>query len=448
MYHALSRVPALGLRAPKKAPAVIPPGRLCEKGCTMIVRVFLVRVFPRCTASLAAVLVPGILASLLSGCQPTGSPPPGGMPPAEVAVVSVETKSVPASFEYVGQTAGSREVEVRARVTGILQKRNYREGGSVTRGESMFSLDTAPFEVALARAEAAVASAEAKLAQARRNTQRLKPLYEARAASQKDYDDAASAEQVTDADVKTARANLADARLNLGYTRVEAPVSGIAGRAQRSEGTYVSGPDVLLTTVSQIDPIYVLFGIPDEERLKLVRESEAGRLVLPKDGQFEVTIKLADGVNYARSGKLNFADVRVSGNTGTSETRAELPNGAGLLRPGQYVRVTLKGAQRPDAILVPQRAVLDGPMGKFVYLVNAESKAEIRPVSVGDWAGEAWIINSGLKAGDKLIVDGVMKIGPGAPVRIADPNAAKGSPGAPAAPAKSGEGAGKAPAKS
>jgi membrane fusion protein (multidrug efflux system) len=405
-------------------------------------------VISRRTAAFAAVLVPGIVASLLAGCQPAGSQPHGGMPPPEVTVVSVETKSVPATFEYVGQTAGSREVEVRARVTGILQRRNYREGGNVKQGESMFSLDSAPFEVALARAEAAVASAEAKLAQAKRNTQRLKPLYEAKASSQKDYDDAVSAEQVGEADVKTARANLAEARLNLAYAKVEAPVSGIAGRAQRSEGTYVSGPDVLLTTVSQIDPIYVLFGISDEERLKLVRETEAGRLILPKDGQFEVSIKLADGGTYAKSGKLNFADVRVSGNTGTSETRAELPNTAGLLRPGQYVRVTLKGAQRPDAVMVPQRAVLDGPMGKFVYLVNAESKAEIRPVTVGDWLGDAWIINSGLKAGDKLIVDGVMKIGPGAPVRVADPNAPKGPPGAPAAPAKSGEGAGKAPAKS
>lgn len=405
------------------------------------------RVISRRTVALAAVLVPGVAAFLLAGCQPAGSQPHGGMPPAEVNVVTVEAKSAPATFEYVGQTAGSREVEVRARVTGILQKRNYREGGSVKQGESMFSLDAAPFEVALARAEAAVASAEARLAQAKRNTQRLKPLYEAKAASQKDFDDAASAEQVAEADVKTARANLAEARLNLGYTKVEAPVSGIAGRAQRSEGNYVSGPDVLLTTVSQIDPIYVLFGISDEERLKLVRESEAGRLILPKDGQFEVTIKLADGSAYAKSGKLNFADVRVSANTGTSETRAELPNASGLLRPGQYVRVTLKGAQRPDAIMVPQRAVLDGPMGKFVYLVNAEGKAEIRPVSVGDWAGDAWIINSGLKAGDKLIVDGVMKIGPGAPVHIADPNAPKGPPGAPATPAKSGDGAGKAPAK-
>jgi membrane fusion protein (multidrug efflux system) len=336
-------------------------------------------------------------------------------------VVKVQPQSVPATFEYVGQTAGSREVEVRARVTGIVLKRNYREGAPVAQGQSMFTIDPAPFEVAVGRAEAALASAEAKLAQAKRNSARLKPLFEVKAASQKDYDDAASAEQVAEAELKTARANLADARLNLGYTRVEAPITGIASRAQRSEGNYVSGPDVLLTTVSQIDPIYVLFGVSDEERVRLAREADAGRLTLPRDGRFEVTVTLADGSVYSKPGKLNFSDVRVSGSTGTSEARAELPNPAGFLHPGQFVRVTLKGAERPAAILVPQRAVLEGPKGKFVYVVNAESKAEPRPVELGDWHGEDWIVNSGLASGDRVIVDGVMKIGPGSPVAVAEP---------------------------
>src|SRR3989441_687313 len=356
-----------------------------------------------------------IVSALLSGCEQAASQPQGRVPP-EVAVVAVQAQSVPAAFEYVGQIAGSREVEVRARVTGIVLKRNYREGRPVAQGQSMFTIDPAPFEVAVARAEAALASADARFAQTRRNSARLKPLFEAKAASQKDYDDAASAEQIAQAEVKTARANLADARLNIGYTRVEAPVSGIAGRALRSEGTYVSGPDVLLTTVSQIDPIYVLFGVSDEERLKLARETDAGRLTLPKDGQFEVSVKLAGGSVHGNAGKRNFSDVRVSGNTGTSEARAELPNPGGLLHPGQFVRVTLKGAQRPGAIMVPQRAVLEGPKGKFVYVVNSESKAEPRPVELGDWQGNAWIVTAGLNPGDKVIVDGVMKIGPGAPV--------------------------------
>ena len=204
----------------------------------------------------------------------------------------------------------------------------------------------------------------------------------------------------------------------------------------------MSGPDVLLTTVSQIDPIYVLFGVSDEERLKLARETDAGRLTLPKDGQFEVTVKLADGSVHGEAGKLNFSDVRVSGNTGTSEARAELPNPGGLLHPGQFVRVTLKGAQRPGAIMVPQRAVLEGPKGKFVYVVNSESRAEPRPVELGDWQGNAWIVTAGLNPGDKVIVDGVMKIGPGAPVSIAaaqDGDQAKNPPQAVGEGQKSGE---------
>src|SRR5262249_31617228 len=370
--------------------------------------------------SAAAVLSAAALAALLAGCEQANSQPHGNMPPPEVAVLTVEPQPIAATFEYVGQTAGSREVEVRARVAGIVLKRNYREGGTVKEGQSMFVVDPAPFEVAAARAEAALASAEAKLAQAKRNSARLKPLYEVRAASQKDYDDAVSVEQVAEAEVKTARANVTDAQLNLRYTRVEAPVTGIAGRAQRSEGNYVSGAEALLTTVSQIDPIYVLFGVSDEERLRLTRQVEAGQLTLPKDGQYDVTLKLADGSAYRKSGKVNFSDVRVSGQTGTSEVRAELPNPTGLLHPGQFVRVTLKGARRPAAVLVPQRAVLEGPKGKFVYVVNDKSQAEPRPVSLGDWQGDAWIVTSGLAAGDRVIVDGVMKIGPGAPVSVAE----------------------------
>lgn len=392
------------------------------------------------------------LVILLAACQPAGGPPgvgSGGMPGAEVAVVTVQPQSLPADFEYVGQIAGSREVEVRARVNGILLSRNFREGGPVEKGQSLFTLDPAPFEVALARAEAEVAGAEARLAQAKRNAARLKPLYAEQAVSRKDYDDAVSAEAIGESELKAARARLAEARLNLGYTRVESPSAGIAGRAQRSEGTLVSGPDVLLTTVTQIDPIWVNFGISDNESQKLRREAEAGRLVLPTDGKFDVSLKRADGSVYARLGRLNFSDVRVSGATGTSETRAELPNPGGVLRPGQFVRVRLSGATRPNAIVVPQRAVLEGPQGKFVYVVNAESKAEPRPVEVGEWSGDAWIIVSGLKGGERVIVDGVMRIGPGAPVKVADPGAAKDAAGKGGGdPAKQpGKGAGQEPGK-
>ena len=371
---------------------------------------------------------------LLSGCNPAGSQPFPGMPPPEVNVITVQPKAEQVSFEYTGQLAGYREVEVRSRVSGIMLKRNFVEGGPVAKGQSMYAIDPVPFESALARADADFAGAEARLAQARRNAARLKPLIASKAASQKDLDDAVSAEQIAEADMKAARARLNDAKLNLEYTRVEAPIAGVAGRSQRSEGTLVSGPDVLLTSIIQVDPIYVNFGIPEAEQLKLQREADSGRLVLPRDRKFLVSVRMADGSAYPRVGRMSFSDVRVSERTGTSDTRAELPNPEGRLRPGQFVRVTLAGATRPSAMLVPQRAVLEGPKGKFVYIVNAESKVEPRPVEVGEWSGDSWVINSGLAAGDKVVVDGVMKIGPGAPVRIADPGkaneAAKGLPGA------------------
>jgi membrane fusion protein (multidrug efflux system) len=372
-------------------------------------------------------LIPIVL--VLAACSPSngnekggkGHGPMGGMPPAsEVTVMTAAVQSMPVTFEYVGQTAGSREVEVRARVTGILLSRNFKEGQRVTKGQSLFTIDPKPFEAALARAVADVAAAEARLEQSKRNAARLKPLYAEKAVSQKEHDDAVSAEQIGAADVAAARARLTEARLNLEYTKVEAPVSGISTRALPSEGTLVSGPSVLLTSVVQVDPIWVNFGIPDNERARLQKEVEAGRLTLPKNGNVEVALRLADGSMYPHTGRLNFSDVRISTATGSQEARAELPNKEGDLRPGQFVRVVLRGATRPNAVAVPQRAVLEGPQGKFVYVVNDKSAAEPRPVEVGDWAGDTWIITSGLKGGEQVIVDGVMKIGPGAPVKVAE----------------------------
>jgi len=383
--------------------------------------------------ALARVLVPIAVAVVLPACSEVGSQPHGQMPPPEVAVVTVAPRTLPVRYEYVGQTAGFREVEVRSRVNGILLKRNYQEGGTVKRGQSLFLIDPAPFQVALAKADADLATAEARQAQAAREAERLKSVLDIRAVSRKEYDDAASSAQIAAAEVKGAQARVAEAKLNLEYTRVEAPITGVSSRALRSEGTLVSGPDVLLTSVTQVDPIYVIFGIPEADQARIRRDVEAGRLKLPPDQRFEVSVTLADGIVYGKQGKLDFTDVRVNPNTGTIEARADLPNAAATLRPGQFVRVRLSGATRPDAITVPQRAVLEGAQGKFVYVVNAESKAEPRPVAVGEWAGDAWVIDSGLAAGDKVIVDGVLKIGPGAPVRIAAP-AGEGKPPAGAPP--------------
>ncbi len=345
------------------------------------------------------------------------------MPPAEVTAVTATAEALPVTWEYVGQTAGSREVEVRARVTGILLSRNFREGERVKKGQSLFTIDPAPFQAAAARAEADVVAAQARLEQARRNAARLKPLYAEKAVSQKEYDDAVSSEAIGAADVKAAQARLTEAKLSLEYTRVEAPVSGITTRALPSEGTLVSGPSVLLTSVVQVDPIWVNFGMPDNEQARIQKEAQEGTLKLPRN--FEVELRLADGSVYGQRGKVDFADVRVSTATGTREARAEVPNPDGALRPGQFVRVVLKGAMRPNAITVPQRAVLEGPQGKFVYVVDEKGTAQARPVQAGQWAGERWIITSGLQGGERVIVDGVMKIGPGAPVKVAEKPAEK-----------------------
>jgi membrane fusion protein (multidrug efflux system) len=355
------------------------------------------------------------------------------MPPPEVAVIIVAPKTLPVTFEHNGRTLGHREIEVRGQVTGILTKRNYKEGAPVRRGESMFTIDPRPYQVALARLEADLGTAQARYAQAKREADRLGPVAAIQAASRKELDDALSAEQIAAAEVKAAQARVNEARLNLEFTRVQAPISGLAGRALRSEGSLVSGPDVLLTTVTQTDPMYVLFGLPEPEQLRLRREIETGRLRMPADGKLDVSIRLADGEKYGHTGKLDFTDARVDAATATVEARADLANPDGVLKPGQFVRVFLTGATRPDAVLVPQRAVLEGPQGKFVYVVGAEGKAEVRPVQVGEWAGESWVISEGLKAGDRVIVDGVLKIGPGVPVKVAEAGAQAAQPRQPAA---------------
>lgn len=379
-------------------------------------------------------LLPLALLALAAGCGKDDAHPHGkGMPPSQVTVVVAEAKEVPVTYEHTAQTAGFREVEVRARVTGILMKRHYKEGGSVRKGDTMFTIDPAPFQVAVARAEADLGVANARLEQAKRDVARLKPVLAAKAVSQKELDDAESAARVAEAETRSVQARLNEAKLNLGYTRVDAPIAGMASRAAISEGTLVSGPNVLMTTVTQTEPMYVIFGIPDREILAIRRHVEEGRLKLPVGNRFKVSLKLADGSVYKHTGTLDFTDVRVNAQTGTSEARAEFPNRENTLRAGEFVRVTLTGAIRPSAIVIPQRAVLEGPKDKFVYVVNAESKVEPRPVQVGEWAGEGWIVESGLQPGERVVLDGVMKIGPGAPVQVVDPSAmpdaGKGPPG-------------------
>lgn len=374
------------------------------------------------------------VAILVAACDEAPPQAGGGMfgGPMPVAAITVQPESIPVALEYTAQTQGSREVEVRARVTGILVSRNYKEGDVVKAKQSLFTIDQAPFDAALDRAQADLVAAQARLAQAEREVQRLKPLVEAKAVSRQEFDTASSNQAIYDADVLAAKARVKEAKLNLQWTRVETPIAGIASRALKSEGSLISGPDVLLTTVSQVDPIHVLFGIPDSEQNKLRQEMQTGAWKMPADGKFRVAVILPDGTEYGEKGVLDFRDARVNSSTGTSEARAEIPNPNAILRPGQFVRVRLVGAERAAAFKVPQRAVLNGPQGRFVYVIDKESKAEARPVDVGDWSGDTWVVTRGLNAGDAVIVDGVLKLGPGAPVMIGDAPAAP--PAAPAAP--------------
>ncbi len=388
---------------------------------------------------LLAALVPLALAACGPSQQGGGF---HGFPPAAVTTLAVQPKTLPVSYEYVGQTAGSKEVEVRARVTGILEKRLFQEGAHVRAGQTLFVIDPRTFEAQAAFAEAEVARANALVTQAEREVARLKPLAERRAIGQKEADDAVSNAELARAAVKSAHAKLAEARLNLGYTRVVAPITGLTSRSIKSEGSLVTANDTLLTTIWQVDPVWVPFNVSENDRLALDRAVAAGKLTLPKDNAFEVTVKLADGTVFPRKGRINFSDTRVNPATGTYEMRAEIANADGVLKPGQFVRVELKGAVRKDALAVPQVAVLDGPQGKFVYVTGKDKDgkdvAVPRPVALGDWVtvdgANLWIVESGLKAGDAVIVDGIARVQPGAPIQLGGPGA-PGGPGDLARPA-------------
>ena len=379
------------------------------------------------TASRPVVALIAAAALVVTACgSDAPASPNAAPPPASVSVMTATPTSIEVSFEYPARLYGAREVEIRPRIGGILVKRKFEEGARVKAGQSLFQIDPVPSETAVARAKADLAAADARLTQARREAERLKPLVASRAIAQRDFDDATSNQAIAAADVLAARARLTEAQLSLKYTRVESPIDGITSRALQSEGALLAGPETLLAVVTQTDPIKVRFGLPDTDRARIENDITAGRLSLA-DGRFRV--RLIGGAHDATNttGSLDFTDVRIDPNTGSSEAQANLPNPDRRLRPGEFVRVRLEGATRPNAIAVPQRAVLEGPSGRFVYIVS-EGKAAVRPVTPLDWSGNTMVVD-GLAAGDQVITDGVLKIGPGAPVSVTPPADAAAKPG-------------------
>ena len=366
--------------------------------------------------ALAALIVSGLITTAALAQQPAGQ----ARPPTPVTVVEVKPESTPATFEFTGKTASSRQVEINARVEGYLEKIAYTEGSLVKDGQLLFQLDPKPFQAALDSAKANLAQQEAQLTKARQTLARVRPLAKQNAVSQQDLDNATASVLSSEALVQAAKASVEQAQLNLGYTTIRSPLTGLSSSSNYREGALIrsGGSGSQLTTIVQIDPMWVNFGVGENEVLKLKSQSEAGQIRGPGLGKVEVELILADGTSYPQKGRITFVDPVVNAQTGTFNIRAVVPNPGNQLSPGQFVRVQIKGVVRPNAIMVPQIAVMQGPSGKFVFVVGPDNTAQPKPVQVGDWYGDLWIINSGLEAGDQVVVDGAVRLQPGAPVQI------------------------------
>ena len=358
------------------------------------------------------IVITFVIGAVLAACGNNDQEAPGNIAPQmamPVSVISVDPKSVPISAEAVAQTEGAKEVEIRPRVGGILLKRLYEEGTAVEAGQPMFLIDPIPYQNALAQAKAQLTEQKARIEQTRREENRLQELLSTKSISQREYDNAASENAITNAALQQAEVRVRDAKLNLSYTTVTAPVKGISGRRQLSEGVLVQANTSLLTTIIQLSPIWVRFSLSDNELTKL-----GG--YLSEQNVINVTLILPDGTEYDQSGKLNFAARRIDPALGTQQLRATFDNSDQRLLPGQFVRVRVTTGERKGVFLVPQTAVLTSDLGRAVYVVNEKNEAVMRPVVTGNWVGKDWVILEGLKAGDKVIVDNLIKLRPGTPV--------------------------------
>jgi membrane fusion protein (multidrug efflux system) len=357
-----------------------------------------------------------LVALTLSACGKGQPAADAGMQALPVTVIEMQPQKVPVMVEAVGQTQGSKEVEVRPRVGGILLKRLYNEGETVKAGAALFQIDRATYDITLMQARANLAQAQANADQAKREATRLQPLVDQKAISQKEYDDATSTLKNSDAAVLASQAQVKAAELNVGYTSVTAPITGVTATAQHSEGSLVAAGTDLLTTMSVTDPIWVGFAFAEADTRRL-RESGA------KD---VVKLVFSDGTSYPVTGKLNFAASTIDTQTGTVQLRAEFANPKLVILPGQFVRVQVVTGEQ-QAYLVPQSALFLSDLGKVVFVAGPDNKVAPHPVETAGWSGNNWVVTKGLNPGDKLITDNLLKLRPGAPVA---PHAAGPAPGA------------------
>lgn len=338
--------------------------------------------------------------------------------PQTVSVVAVTPRDVKVTFDYVAQTQSSHMVNIHARVSGFLDKRMYTEGAIVKVGQVLFLMDAKPFQSQLNQAKAALAIQKATLETARSNLARTKPLAEQNALSQKDLDDATGQYESAAAAVAQASAQVETAQQNLSYTTITSPIAGVTSAAQQTDGTYINTENSLLTTVSVLSPMWVNFSISENEMQRFRNQTDRGLIQSPKDGSYIVEIILVDGSIYPHTGRITFAEPSYNSQTGTFLIRASVDNPKGLLRPNQYVRVRLKGAIRPNAILLPQAAIQQGSKGHFVWVVGSDGKVDRRPVVVGDWQGNDWFIFEGLASGEQVVVEGTLSLRPDMPVTV------------------------------
>jgi membrane fusion protein (multidrug efflux system) len=351
------------------------------------------------------------------GDRPSAAAParPAAPPPPQVGVLLLKGRAVPLTFTYAGRVAGFRDVEIRAQVAGTLLKRAFAEGARVKQGDVLYRIDPKPYEVALDRAKAQLAQAEATLRQASENWRRTDDLVQRGVSTEKAHDDARAALDQAKAAVQLNQAEVRNAELNLGYTTITSPVTGITKLLSPPEGSLVLAQQTVLTTITQTDPAYVNFSFTDSE-LQAARELNR-RLPTPINREsLSVELQYGNGAPYAGKGKIDASANRVDAQTGTIQARAIFANEDGALLPGQFVRIVIKGVTLPNAIVIPQQAVSQGPQGPFVFVIDKDHKAQARPIQLGREVGESWIVDDGLKDGETLVVDGLMRVRPGAPV--------------------------------